>query len=317
MMSGEEVTRARVRAAPTGKAHRPLARVRRYWWKYGYGYLFILPAVMLYAVLVIYPFFQSVGLSFTDWDGAERARQFIGLSNYQELLHDPRLHAALRHNAIWMIGMVLVPSAIALILAVLVWSGTRGTLVFRTVYFLPQIMPVVVIGFVWSWIYNPQFGILNRILKTIGLGFLARGWLGDFNLALFAVMGTATWVSIGFDFVLYMAGLQSVDADLLDAARIDGSNSMQTFWYVVVPQLANVVTLISVLHLINALKVFDIVWIMTGGGPAMATEVLATHIYEQAFRWSRVGYATALSTVLTVLALITSIVFMRVRERED
>lgn len=293
-----------------------LAVTRRYWWRYGIRYLFLLPALILYTVFKIYPFFGSIYLSLTKWDGAQPTPEFVGFANYIRIISDKLVWLSLSHNLIWVILGTLVPIAIGLFLAVLLWERTLGRQVFRVVYFMPQVLPVVVIGIIWNWIYNPVFGILNRGLEAIGLGFLARGWLGDVNLALYAVLIAAIWGYVGFVFVIFLAGLQNVDMELIDAAKIDGANAWQRFWNVTIPQLAHVLTMVTTLSLIGGFSVFDIVFVMTGGGPANRTELIATYTFTKAFRESEVGYGAALSMVMTVIALITAIVFIRIREKE-
>jgi multiple sugar transport system permease protein/raffinose/stachyose/melibiose transport system permease protein len=173
-----------------------------------------------------------------------------------------------------------------------------------------------VIGIVWQWMYNPIFGLINRGLESVGLEDLARGWLGDPEFALFAVLIAAIWAETGFAFVVFLAGLQNVSRDLLEAATIDGANAWRRFWNVTVPEMGNVLTVVTSLLLIGGFSVFDIIYVMTGGGPANATEVIATYTYEEAFPQNRVGYAATLSLVMTVIALVVSVVFVRVRERE-
>jgi ABC-type sugar transport system permease subunit len=182
---------------------------------------------------------------------------------------------------------------------------------------LPYVLSPVVIGLVWGWIYNPIFGILNKGLDAVGLNAISRGWLGDPDFALFAVLGAAIWAEVGFVFVIFLAGLQTVSRDLLEAAMIDGANAWERFWNVTIPQMANVITVVTALLLIGGFSVFDLIFVMTGGGPANASQVIATYTYEQAFTQNRVGYGAALSLVMTAIALVASIVFIRIREREE
>jgi len=290
---------------------------RASWRKYRAGCLFLLPAIVLYAVFMIYPFFQSIYLSLTNWDGAQPVKTFVGLANYEQLVHDPLVWSSLWHNLIWVIFGTAIPIAIGLLLAVLLHRGPRGFTLFRTVYFLPQILSPVIIGIIWGWIYNPVFGILNSALTSIGLGSLTNGWLGDPGLALYAVLAAAIWAEVGFVFVIFLAGLQNISGELLDAALIDGANAWQQFWNVTLPGLRNVLTTVTVLLLIGGFSVFDLIFVMTGGGPNNSTDVIATYTYEQAFTQNQVGYAATLSLVLTAISLIVSVIFIRVRERGE
>src|SRR3954464_1711160 len=182
---------------------------------------------------------------------------------------------------------------------------------------MPPVLSSAVIGIIWYWIYHPIFGILNRSLDAVGLKDVSRGWIGDPDVALYAVLFAAIWATIGLCMVIFLAGLQNVSKDLLEAATVDGANSWQRFWNVTVPQMANVLNVVIALLLIGGFSVFDIVFVMTGGGPANATEVLATYTYKEAFTQNHVGYASTLSVVITLISLIASVTFIRLRERQE
>ena len=290
-------------------------KMRRHWGAYRAGYLFLLPALLLYAIFMIYPFFQSIYLSFTDWNGADPVKNFVGLENYRKLWSDGLLWRSLQHNLIWVIIGTLGPLILGFLLAVLLSARPRGFTVFRTVYFMPQVLSSVVIAIVWGWVYNPLFGILNKGLEAAGLDAWTRGWLGDPDFALYAVLVAAMWAQTGFVFVIFLAGLQNVSRDLIEAATLDGANAWQRFWDVTLPQMANVVNVVAALLLIGGFSVFDIIFVMTAGGPANSTEVIATYAYTEAFRLNNVGYASTLTLIMTVITLVASIIFIRVRER--
>jgi ABC-type sugar transport system permease subunit len=186
---------------------------------------------------------------------------------------------------------------------------------FRTAFFLPQVLSPVIIGIVWGWVYNPLFGLLNKTLDRMGLESISRGWLGDPDVALYAVLVAAIWAEIGFVFVVFLAGLQNVSRDLLEAATLDGANAWRRVIDVILPQMANVVTVVTSLLLIGGFSVFDIIFVMTGGGPANATDVVGTYAYTEAFTQNRVGYASTLTLVMTAITLAASVVFVRFRER--
>lgn len=281
------------------------------------GYAFVVPALALYLFFVAYPFVQSVYFSLTSWDGAQPVKEFVGLANYARLFSDRLLWQSLMHNLIWIILGTFTPIAIGLFLGVLLWSGARGMVVFRTIYFLPVILADVVIAIIWNWIYNPMMGAANQVLRLIGLGFLARGWLGDPHTALPALIGAAIWSYYGFCFVVIMAGLQNVNIELIEAATIDGANAWQRLVSVIIPQLRHVLTMITALTLMGGFSVFGIVFVMTQGGPGTATQVIATYTYRKAFQENDIGYGAALSMVMTVLSLVSSYVFIRLRERGE
>jgi ABC-type sugar transport system permease subunit len=294
-----------------------ISPARRSWRRYRAGILFVLPALILYLVFMVYPFFQSIYFSLTSWNGVTAVKEWVGLANYRELIGDDLFWLSLLHTVIWVIVGTIAPIVVGLLLAILLWRRPKGFTLFRTIFFMPQVLSTVVIGIVWNWIYNPIFGALNEALDAFGLKDLSRGWLGDPDLALYAVLVAAIWATIGFVFVIFLAGLQNVSKDLLEAATIDGANVWQRFWNVTVPQLAGVLNVVIALLLIGGFSVFDIVFVMTGGGPANATEVLATYTYKEAFTQNNVGYASTLSVVITVISLIASVTFIRLRERQE
>ena len=182
---------------------------------------------------------------------------------------------------------------------------------------MPVVLSTVVVGMIWAWIYHPIFGPINLALRAVGLDSVARGWLGDLTWALYALLLAALWAYFGFCFVILLAALQNLDMELHDAAKIDGANAWQRFINVTVPQLGPVLTMLLAFTLIGGFNVFDIVYIMTKGGPANATEVLATYTYAMAFKQNEVGYGAALTMVITVLSLIASYLFISLRERSD
>lgn len=280
------------------------------------GYYFVLPALLIYAVFFLYPFLNSVYLSFTDWNGVG-SPVFTGLNNYIRMIQDPVMWRAVSNNLVWIVLGTIAPIAIGLLIAVLLWSHTRGQLIFRTIYFMPVIMSPVIVGVIWGWIYNPVMGILNKSLNAVGLEALARGWLGEPSTALLAVLAAAVWGYTGFCVAVLFAGLQKIDQELIDASKIDGANAWERFIYIIIPQLRHILTMISVYTIIGGFNVFDIIFTMTGGGPANATEVIATYAYKKSFVENEVGYGSALSTMMTLLALVATIVFMYVRESNE
>lgn len=290
---------------------------RGLWRKAFTGYAFILPALLLYLFFFIYPFVISFYYSLTDWNGAQPVKNFVGLANYQALFTDKLLGQALYHNVIWVLLGTVSPIAIGLLLGVLLWSGARGLLLFRTIYFLPFILSEVVIAIIWSWLYHPLWGPVNQLLKSIGLGSVARGWLGDPTWALPALIIAAIWSAFGFSFVVIMAGLQDVDKELVEAAMIDGADPWQRFRHVIIPQLRHVLTMLVALIMIGGFNVFGIVFVMTQGGPGTATQVIATYTYRKAFQQSDIGYGATLSVVMTVITLFVTYIFIRIRERTE
>ncbi len=276
---------------------------------------FLIIPLVFYAIFFLVPLLQSVVISLTDWDGVRQVRNFVGLANYARMLTDPLVRVALGHNLIWILVGTASPIIISLGLGMLLWPSTRGSNLFQAAYFMPQILSTVVVAAIWSKVYHPLIGLLNKALEAAGLGHLTLGWLGSMQWALPAVLIAAIWAYFGFTLVVILAGLQTVDVDLLDAASIDGANGLQRFWNVILPQLGPVLTMITAYTLIGGFNVFDIVWVMTAGGPANATDVLSTVLYKRAFMEDHVAYGTSLALMLTALSLIASGLFIYFREK--
>lgn len=233
--------------------------VRRWLRKNSTGFLFILPALLFYLIFFAQPFVNTIYYSFTDWNGVNPTKEFIGLANYTRMFGDRLLWLSLSHNLIWIVVGTIAPIVIALPLALILSNLNRGRLFFQTGYFMPHILSGVVIAMIWGWIYNPLFGLLNYVLERLGLEALQRPWLGDPNTALLAIIAAAVWAYFGFCLVIFMAGLQNLDVDQIEASRIDGANAVQRFWYVIVPQLRYVLNMVIVYTLIGGFNVFDIV----------------------------------------------------------
>jgi raffinose/stachyose/melibiose transport system permease protein len=290
----------------------PLRRQQMY-----YAILFISPGLAVYLVFMLYPFLNTIYLSFTNWNGATVTKDFIGLSNYARMFGDAAVLKAFLNNVIWVIIGTISPVVVGLFLALILWSGVRGSIFFRTVFFLPFILPLVVVAIVWQWIFHPLFGPLNKFLDSVGLEQLSGGWLGDPNTALYAVLFSAIPGATGLVVVILFAALQNVDVSQVEAAMIDGANWFQRAWYIVIPRLAPVITMVTAITLIGGFAVFDNVFVMTGGGPCHASEVLGTYTYQVAFQQNQAGYGSALAVLITVLSLISAIVFVRLRERQQ
>jgi len=247
----------------------------------GSAYLFVLPPLVLYAVFVIYPLLGTISLSLTNWDGVSPTKEFVGLANYAKMFQADRLFLrAFSHILYWIVLGTISPIVIGLGLAALLFTRIRGRTFFRTVYFMPAVLSSMVVGIIWGWIYNPVFGLLNEILKRLGLASLTRAWLGDSGTALTALIVAAIWSYFGFCVVIFLAGLQNIDVSLYEAAEIDGANALQRFIHVTIPGLREVITMVTTYTLIGGFRVFDIVWVTTRGGPANATEVMSTYIYR-------------------------------------
>ncbi|MCB0212582.1 MAG: sugar ABC transporter permease [Anaerolineae bacterium] len=279
------------------------------------AYLYILPGFIIYALFVLWPIADTIRYSFYEWSGFSTP-SFIGLDNYIKLYSDEIFRIALVNNLWFIVFYTVFPIVIGLFLTALMTRRRMpGLTVFRTGLFMPYVMAMVVVGVVWRWIYNPATGPLNQALRAVGLDVLARPWLGDFDLALPAVGVIGTWVQFGFCMVLFIAGVQRIDEVLYDAAKLDGANEWYQFWYITLPGLRNEISVAMVTTLIAALRIFDIVFVTTRGGPGNQTMVVALHIYRNAFAINRVGYAAAIAVVLTIVIVIISIFVLTLRQK--
>jgi raffinose/stachyose/melibiose transport system permease protein len=291
---------------------------RASWSKSISAYIFIAPAYILFAIFFLRPLIQLGYLSLFKWEGIG-PKVFIGSQNYRTLLtEDPRFWEAFFHNIIWMVAAVIISTSIGLFLAVLLARNTiRGRLVYRTVYFLPQVLSSVVVCVIWRWIYNPTFGVINTVLNSLGLNFLARGWLGDKSTALPALFIIWSWVAYGFCMVVFIAALESVDEIYYDAAKVDGANWLQQLWYVTLPFIRRPLGTVILLTIIAAFQVFDLVFIITKGGPARATLVLSILMYDNAFRYAKVGIGAAVGMTLGLIIFGISLLYVRLKDRLD
>ena len=288
----------------------PLQRQQMY-----YGILFVVPGLLIYLVFMAYPFLSTIYLSFTNWNGIAPTKEWVGLSNYTRMFTDGAAMEAFINNIIWVVLGTIAPVVLGLFEALLVWSSGRGSLLFRTLFFLPFVLPLVVVAIVWQWIYHPLFGVLNKVLDGVGLDGLSRGWLADPQTALYAILIAAIWGYTGFCFLILHAALQNVDTSTVEAAMIDGAGWFRRAWSVIIPQIGPQITMVTAVTLIGGFAVFDIVFVMTGGGPGHASEVLATYTYKTAFQQNEAGYGSALAMLITILSLVSAVVFVRLRER--
>jgi ABC-type sugar transport system permease subunit len=278
-------------------------------------YVWIAPALIVFCIFSLLPLLVGVWLSFVSWDGIGAIRP-VGLQNYADVLRDGRFRQAMAHNAVYALGTVVGKLGLGLLLAVLLNQPLFGRAVFRTALFLPVVLSMVVVGLLWSWIYNWDFGLANSILTDLGLGALKQDWLGNPNLALGALMVVDIWKYFGFHMMIYLAGLQSIPNALYEAARIDGAGSRQLFLRITLPLLLPVSVINLVLAILSAFNVFDTIYVMTGGGPFRATNVAMIEIYQQAFQFGHFGYAASMSIVLFTVVSMISLIVLRVLRHE-
>jgi len=278
---------------------------------------FILPALILYTILYFYPVVQTVIWSFTDWSGHTVQRSFAGLKNYRLLITDCRFHGALKNTLFYTLAggvLLLIP---ALFMAWGLSLPIRFKSFFRFVVTAPMVISIAVVGIMWRLIYEPNWGLLNNLLRAVGLGKLALPWMGDTRTALPAIIIAAVWQGMGMWVMLISAGLERIPVDLQEAAKIDGANDLQVFRYITLPLLWEILRTLLVVWIILALQVFAIIFVMSPwGGVAGSTQVVATYLYYAAFSDFHWAYATAIATVLLLIIFSLSILTMRVMRRE-
>lgn len=295
----------------------PLFHLTNKWQRYLTAYAMILPALVLFLLFVIYPLLQGAWISLHQWDGLS-AMKWIGFNNYKFVFMDKVFWKAMLNTFQFAIGVTVIKNIAGLTLAVLLNKKIAGRTFFRASVFLPVTISFIVIGILWSWIFNPTFGILNAMLKSLHLDFLIQGWLSDPKVALWSVMWVDIWKWTGFHMVLFLAGLQSIPADLYEAAAIDGANRWHSFTKITIPMLSSVALVSVLMSFIGAfVSNYDVVYVMTGGGPFHATEVALTWIVSTTFRFASVGKANAMSMVLFVCVAFFAILQMLVMTRNE
>ena len=276
---------------------------------------FLAPALLLYGTFVLYPYGSAMYIAFTKWRGLRKAPEFVGLENFRKLFRDDHFWNALAHNGIYIVVLPVATLGLALFLAFMITRKVRFSNFYRITFFFPQVMSVVAIGILWSFIYHPSIGILNFILKAVGVSD-PPVWLGNPSTALGAVAVVTIWQAAGFYMVLFMAGMQSIPESFYEAAALDGATRNDIFFQITLPLLWETIRSALVFIAIGASNMFGITFTMTQGGPDRATDVLATLLYEEAFTHSRFGYSTAIAMMLFVIVLALSLITMALTRRE-
>ena len=275
---------------------------------------FLTPGVVIYTVLWVMPILGTIGLSLVHWKGFGKIT-FIDLANFSALARDSMFRVALWHNFEYAIFSLVFTLSIAFGVALLLDRKIKVLAFFRTVIFLPVVLSWVVVSFLWSWLYNPSFGLINVFLQAMHANFLIRNWLGDPQILIFSVIIVAIWKNFPFYTVIFLAGLQGIPKELKEASYIDGASEWQSLWKVVLPLMSPVIGIVITLSLIESFRVFEAFLILGMGGTAArgnpAAEVMSTYMYRVSFSYFRMGYGAALSTVMLVLTMIVSVGYLR------
>ena len=292
----------------------PLAFTTKLAWQKNVSpYFFIVPALLVYAAFFVYPLIKLIELSLYKWDGI-LPRKFYGLRHYQRLLGDERFWEALSHNFSWMIAAIIIPVFFGLMLAILLSrSSMYGSIFFRTIFFMPQVFSSVTVALIWQWIYNPSYGAINVALRGIGLDHLTQGWLGDSDLVLPALFIAWSWVHYGFTMIIFIAAIDAVDEALFDAAKVDGANLMGQFRHILLPSIRGALTTIILVTAISSFQVFDLVYVLTRGGPGDASMVVPVYMLESAFTLRKVGYGATVAIAMGVVIVGFSVLFLVLR----
>ena len=279
--------------------------------------LFLLPALILFLLFVIYPIFRSIYFSLFDWNGLGPAVDFVGLQNFIKILTDKVFLKAIGNVLLIIILSVGIQLPLALALAVMVGRNLPGRGLFRTIFFMPYVLSEINVAIMWMLLYNPDpdRGLLNAIV--VALGAKPIGWLSSTNLALVSIFIALTWKYFGFHMLLYLAGLQNIPMELEEAARIDGASSFQNFFYITLPLLGSTIRTSVYLSVLGSIQQFILVWIMTKGGPVNASETLATYMYRFGFVRFQLGYGSAVAIYMFLFCLIFSLFYQRLTRQPD
>ena len=272
------------------------------------AWIFVLPAIFGIFIFIIIPIFCSFGLSFSKWNLLGNI-EFVGLSNYKTLFNDQLSSKSLLNTVVFSVSVSILGVIIPLILASIINSKIRGSEFFKSAYFLPFITPMVVVGIVWAWIFDPNIGFLSQILN------LHINWLYDSVYAMPALIIVSVWKLIGYNMIIFLSGLSSVSNSLFESAKIDGANSVQTLRFITIPMLSPTIFFVVIITAISSFQVFDLIYLMTEGGPFDSTNVLVYAIYKNAFEYFNVGKASAIAYVLFAIILVLTLIQWHFRKK--
>ncbi|ACS58979.1 MULTISPECIES: carbohydrate ABC transporter permease [Rhizobium] len=280
--------------------------------------ILLVPALAIYAVFALYPMLNVVILSFQKWNGLDPQRQFVGLANYSAIFtKDPVFWVAFRNTVIWTLMSLIFPPMIGLLLALSLNQKIFGRNGLRAIFYLPVIIAPIAVATMWKWMYDPFFGLFSQLLTSWGMQGWINDWLGNRDIALYSVFVAYLWQTVGFSMVLFLAGLQNVSQTLVEAARIDGAGRWKVFKHVTLPALRPTITIVLVLSVISSLKAFDIVYGLTGGGPAQSTQMLALWAFTQAMQIFDFGRGAAISVVLLLITMAVVIPYLKWTQKHE
>ena len=277
--------------------------------------VFLLPAFVLLVNFVILPTIQTVRISFYQWDGVNPSMKFIGLENYRRVFSDPRFLLSIKNNFIWTALHLVFACTYGFILAYLISRIRYGQTIFRNALFMPNVIALSVSSIIWALIYSPQIGLLNQLLNALGLSSLKHNWLGEANITIYAISFASSWQAYGYYMTLFLAGLQNIDNDLYEASALDGANKFTQFIHVTIPGLRSVFTFVFSMGIINGLKGFSTVWVMTQGGPGTSSYLLTLYGYVKAFRENDFGQSMVSGLTLGLIVILITRTFNYFRDK--
>jgi multiple sugar transport system permease protein/raffinose/stachyose/melibiose transport system permease protein len=277
----------------------------------------LIPPLAVFGILVVWPLFSSFYYSFTNWNGFGADYRYVGFDNFLQIFHDPLFMRAIVDTVIWMLAAVIVPTGLGLALALLIDSRVPGASVFKSIFYLPICLSAIVVGQIWVWIYQPDWGLLNTAINLVTGGDSHFAWLAKPGTALYAVIAAWSWQQTGLAMVIFLAGLTAIPSDLVEVCHIEGASTGQRIRQVVLPLLRPALVVVVALGVINSLKGFDILFIMTGGGPFNSSDTLAMHMYNESFKKYHMGYGSAISVVLFLIALAIIFAYFRQLKKVD
>ncbi len=274
------------------------------------AFVFLVPAMIFLIVFVYYPIIQNVYLSMFRWNAFDSQKVFVGFDYYKKLFKDPIFYLALKNNALYAGVSLVFQVGLGLILAAILESNIfrRFQGFFRTIYFMPSVISITVVGMLFRLLYNENIGLLNQGLKAIGLSNLAQDWLGQSSTAMLSVIATSQWQYTGYIMLLFIVAIQKIPNGLYESADIDGANAIQKFIHITIPQVKNTILVAMIITIIGGFKVFDEIYVMTAGGPGRSTEVLASFLYRAGFRNDQMGLASAIATIIFVITFTITII---------
>jgi ABC-type sugar transport system permease subunit len=279
------------------------------------AWLFLVPAGVIYLSVVMIPVLYSLVISLFKWNGIA-AMEFVGLNNFITLFHDSIFTKAMLNNLIWIALSLFVTMSVSLGLAVMLNRPFAGRTFFRGFFYFPAVIASIAVAIIWRWIYNPSYGFINQLFKILGSDF-QQSWISSPTASLYAIFFASLWQSVGQPMIFFLAGLQTVPEDVLEAATIDGASSVRRFFTITIPMMKETFVIVMANLIVGAMKVFDVVMGLTAGGPNNATQMMSTYMYSQTFRYNNVGYGTAVAILMVVFMMVVIVPYISFTARKD